>query len=55
MLRPSGTCSLACLLSLLVFTDSSIHASDLVLDQTTALTEERPLDEVIVDGLNRFC
>lgn len=55
MLRPSGSCFLACLLSLLVFIGSSIHASDLVLDLTTALKEERPLDEIMVDGLNRFC
>ena len=55
MLIPSGICSQACLLSLLVLAGSPIHASDLVLDQTAALTEARPLDEIMVDGLNRFC
>ena len=43
------------LLPLLVLTGSSIHASDLVLDQSTELSEARPLDQVMIEGLNRFC
>jgi len=54
--RPSFTRSpLAALLPCVVIVSASALAADAVLPGTDPLTIERPLDEVMVEGLNRFC
>ena len=56
MLRFSKTLTVvACLVAVALIWDATTQASDKTLPGTAPLTIEQPLDEFMVDGIDRFC